>query len=165
MNIIKTITDWPIIIQGALGSALFWVILTLGQRVARRIFEKVEEDRVASTWFALAAHEATGEIGERSRFICIYAAIHYLLKALIVAVISFSLSDVINVFAVVGYFISAAFLFRALTWVPHTKSLGPTKARKLKFDEHTNLLFEKYGPKHGYKRTAPEQDQEKEPSQ
>ncbi|WP_219583707.1 hypothetical protein, partial [Vibrio parahaemolyticus] len=43
MNIIDTITAWPVIVQGALGSALFAITSFLGQKIVRFFFSKWEK--------------------------------------------------------------------------------------------------------------------------
>lgn len=39
-ELIEAIKAWPIIIQGALGSALFWLILVIGQRLTDTLAKK-----------------------------------------------------------------------------------------------------------------------------
>jgi hypothetical protein len=135
MDIVKTVTDWPVIVQGALGSALFWAILEIGQRIARRIAARLGSDRETANWFALAGHEASGEPGAKARFFCIYGAMHYFLKGLIVFVLSWAVSPLLDVFASVGYLIAAYFFFRALAFVPHTNTLGSIPERRRRFEE------------------------------
>jgi len=147
MNIIKVISDWPVIVQGALGAALFWLVLELGQRVIRKVSKKLGEDRQTANWFSLAGHYApVGELRNTGRFICLYGAMHYLLKALIVAVLAFAVSGFIAVFADVGYFICVYFLFRALAFVPHTSHHGQPEEAKKKFLESVKKIREKNSP-------------------
>jgi hypothetical protein len=134
MDIINTVTDWPVIIQGALGSAMFWAVLEVGQRLLKRAATRLSSDKKAANWWALSAHEARGELAQKARFMCIYAAIHYLLKAGVVTAISLAIGSAIEVFSSVGYLIAAYFLFRALAFVPHTTSWGSSEGRKRAFD-------------------------------
>jgi hypothetical protein len=39
-NLIKEILEWPIILQGALGSFLFWMLLSGGQKLTSFLVEK-----------------------------------------------------------------------------------------------------------------------------
>ncbi|MDQ8024174.1 MAG: hypothetical protein REI94_20205 [Moraxellaceae bacterium] len=135
MDIIKTITDWPVIVQGALGSALFWAFLEGGQRLVKKTAARVSSDQKSANSIALAAHEGTGSFREWSRFICIYAALHYILKASIVAILAMVIGTVIDAFSLVGYLIATYFLFRALAYVPHTTSWGSLDERKALFAE------------------------------
>jgi hypothetical protein len=36
-QIFEEILKWPIIVQGALGSALFWLLLTLGEKLFNKL--------------------------------------------------------------------------------------------------------------------------------
>jgi hypothetical protein len=135
MDIIKTITDWPVILQGAIGSALFWAVLEGGQRLANKVASRISHDRKTANNIALAALESTGSLLDWSRFMCIYAAFHYLLKASIVATLSVAMSTVIDVFSSVGYLIATYLLFRALAFVPHTMSWGTLEERKALFQK------------------------------
>lgn len=135
MDIIKTVTDWPVIVQGALGSALFWAVLEVGQRIAKKTASRVTSDRWAANTFALVALEAEGEFATFSRFLCVYATLHYLAKAAVVTVLSFAISPAVDVFASVGYLIAIYFLFRALAFVPHTTSWGSLEDRKERFKQ------------------------------
>ncbi|WP_141833759.1 hypothetical protein [Delftia sp. HK171] len=129
MEIITKITDWPVIIQGALGSALFWIIIELGQRVAKSTTARFSKDKQAGNAWALMAHEAKGPHALQAKFICMYAALHYLLKAGVVATLSFVIGNSIEIFSSVGFLISTYFLFRALSYVPHTTSWGTLEDR------------------------------------
>jgi hypothetical protein len=142
MDVVKTVTDWPVIVQGALGSALFWAILELGQLSIRKLAERVNHDKKTANWFALAAHEASGDSGARARFICLYGAMHYLLKGFVITVLSWAVSPLLDIFAAVGYLISAYFFFRALAFVPHTASLGPIAERKQRFKESITKILQ-----------------------
>ena len=133
MDIIKSVTDWPVIVQGALGSALFWAVLELGQRTAKRAATRLSADRKTGNNWALMAHEAKGSVAVEARFMCMYAALHYLLKAGVVAALSLALGSAIEVFSSVGFLISTYFLFRALSFVPHTTSWGSLEDRKNAF--------------------------------
>jgi hypothetical protein len=133
MDIIKTITDWPVIVQGALGSALFWAVLELGQRLVKRIAARLSADRKTGSNWALMAHEAEGLLAQDARFMCMYAALHYLLKAGVVSALSLALGSAIEVFSSVGFFIAMYFLFRALSYLPHTTSWGNLEDRKQAF--------------------------------
>lgn len=122
-----------------MGSGLFWVVLELGQRTAKRATNRFAQDKLAANAFALMALEGEGLPAEYSQFMCLYAALHYIVKAALIAVLSLALSSAVDVFASVGYLISTYFFFRALAFVPHTTSWGPLDARKKKYEQ---LLIE-----------------------
>jgi hypothetical protein len=140
MEIIKTVTDWPVIVQGALGSALFWAVLEIGQRAVKRASARLGKDLETANWFAMAAHDGTGSLRANAQFFCVYGALHYILKGFVVTALSLVVSPWIDVFATVGYLISAYFFFRALAFVPHTASLGPIHEREKRFAESLEKL-------------------------
>lgn len=155
MDILKTVTDWPVIVQGALGSALFWAILEIGQRSLRKFAERVGDDKKTANWFALAAHETLGEVGAQARFFCLYGAVHYIVKGLIITVLSCAVLPLLHIFAVVGYLIAAYFFFRALAFVPHTTSLGPIAERRQRFNESIANFKSRKDTEQGVAKKAP----------
>lgn len=117
--------DLPVIVQGALGSALFWLIFEVGQRLGLVISRKVFKDKKVAMWFSLAARASESHEYEiKYRQIAIYGGLHYLIKALILIVVSLLLAPINHVIAVVGYVSSVYFLFRALSFIPHTPRFG-----------------------------------------
>ena len=125
MDIFQQILEWPVIIQGALGSALFWVILFFGQKSTIFLSSKISEDKDVATYFCLTAKSAPSHEQKTRGFLCcIYGAIHYLIKALIIIVVSLFVLPINNVVPMVGFPISLYFLFRSLSYVQHFTSLG-----------------------------------------
>jgi hypothetical protein len=61
---------------------------------------------------------------------CLYSALHYVLKGLVITVLSLPVSPFLDIFAAPGYF-----FFRALAFVSHTASLGPIAERRQRFKE------------------------------
>lgn len=134
MNLISAITDWPVILQGVVGSAFFWLILEVGQRLVRKIGSKVGEDKETANLYALAAYEASSPaLVAEARFVCLYGAMHYALKALLVAAMSAFFAPFLDIFAAAGYLFSVYFLFRALSYVPRVRSMGNKAQRVERF--------------------------------
>jgi hypothetical protein len=132
MSIPEFIQSWPVIIQGALGSALFWLILVLGQKSVQFITSKLRKDKETAEFFALMAwsHKTHyPDSNTRAFFTCLYSAIHYLVKAIIIIIVAWLSSPLSQVFWIAGNIISIYFLFRALSSVPHLASLGDVDAR------------------------------------
>ena len=128
MEILNTILEWPIIVQGALGSALFWLILVAGQKLTALISSKIGEDKDVATTFCLLAKAGPTENSRLQGYLnTLYGGFHYFIKALIVVVISLLTSPINHIVAMVGYFISVYFLFRSLFYVQHFTALGTTK--------------------------------------
>jgi len=127
MDIFDQIMKWPVIVQGALGSGLFWLILLIGQKAMVHISSKVGTDRNVATYFSLMACAApTEELRARGYLTSLYGGFHYFLKGLIVIVIVIALliSPINYIVAIVGYLISLYFLFRSLSYVQHFASFG-----------------------------------------
>tara|TARA_R110001583_G_scaffold193639_1_gene362501 strand:- start:430 stop:894 length:465 start_codon:yes stop_codon:yes gene_type:complete len=125
MEFFEQIMKWPVIVQGALGSALFWLLLLIGQKATLYIFNIAGKDRSIATYFSLMAFAApTEELRARGHLTCLYAGFHYFLKGLIVIIIAFLISQINPVISIVGYMISLYFLFRALSYVQHFSSFG-----------------------------------------
>jgi hypothetical protein len=132
MAILEMVQDWPVIVQGALGSALFALVLFLGQSTTRFLTTRLRAEKETAEFFALVAWSNKRPYAERSTrgfFTCIYAALHFFLKAMIVLVLAWIVSPLNYVIAVVGYLISLYYLFRALSRVPHLSDLGNVDSR------------------------------------
>ena len=125
MDIFEEILKWPIIVQGALGSALFWLVLLLGQKSTNFLASKVSSDKQVATFFCHLAKSAPNQDQKvRGFFYCLYGAFHYFLKAFIVIVLALLISPYNHVASIAGYLISLYFLFRSLSYVQHFSSLG-----------------------------------------
>jgi len=123
MEIINKILEWPVIIQGIFGSFLFWAIFTLGEKAIQFSSVRFKADNDLGKSFAKNATKAYSlnayNLSNYNFFICIYAAIHYFLKFIIIVFISYLIQEFIPVIAYVGYFISFYFIFRSISYVPH----------------------------------------------
>ena len=136
MEVINEILKWPIIVQGALGSFLFWLLYTLGQRIFSFSNKKLKDEKELGSFFGRNARDQYYKKYYNGSnymfFICIYAAIHYFLKFVLTAFISFIIADLIPVFAYVGYIISIYFIFRVLSYVTHFSTFEKEDERKEK---------------------------------
>jgi hypothetical protein len=132
MSLSEWIQSWPVIVQGAIGSALFAFILFIGQVITRFAMTRLRSEKETAEFFALMAwsHKRPYiELSTRSFFSCIYAALHFFLKAMIVLVAAWILAPLSYIISIVGYLISVYYLFRALARVPHLSDLGDVDAR------------------------------------
>ena len=123
MDIINKILEWPVIVQGALGSFLFWILFTIGQKIILFTTKKLKEDKdLGSFWGRSARDDFYNKnyvFSNYSFFICIYGALHYFLKFVIVVFVSQIIIDFIPVFGYVGYIIGLYFIFRSISYVTH----------------------------------------------
>jgi hypothetical protein len=123
MEIINKILEWPVIVQGALGSFLFWLLFTISQKAFNFLNKKVRKEKELGSYFGRTARKQFREnnftLSSYSFFVCIYASIHYFLKFTLTVFISVIVLDFIPIFAYVGYLIAIYFIFRALSYVTH----------------------------------------------
>jgi hypothetical protein len=125
MNIVKTILQWPVIVQGALGSALFWLILVLGQTAIGLISRRAT--KFSTDW---RKKSLTREYIARRLFwdddrdvnilgfnLCIYHGLQFGFRGLVFVTLGFISGQVIPVFGIVGYLGALYFFLRAAWWV------------------------------------------------
>src|SRR6267378_8555562 len=104
MDIVKKILEWPIIVQGALGSAVFWLVLVLGQKIVG-VFSK-RAIKFSSDW---KTKSLTREYIARRLFwddelavlgfsMCIYHALQFGFRGLVFITLGFISSEFIPVF-------------------------------------------------------------------
>ncbi len=122
-EIINKILEWPVIIQGMVGSFLFWAVFTIGQKVVNLSTKKIKDDNKLGKYWGKSARDQFYNLNfsgsNYSFFICLYGAIHYFLKFIIVIFISFMIKDFVPVFAYVGNIIGLYFIFRSISYVTH----------------------------------------------
>ena len=125
MEIIGKILEWPIIVQGALGSALFWLVLFVGQKTINKISEKWNSDKETANYFAKSFHATEHETIRHLAFqSSMFGVLHYFIKSILIVVLSFIFGQFIPLFQTLGLIISLYFLFRALSYVPHFDSFS-----------------------------------------
>ena len=124
-NIIK---DWPVIVQGALGSALFWLALIVGKKVidfSKLLYSKHSESS-RRTWLTnrsgmimLVLNKETDEQSHMASLL-LYRASRYLFKALMWLVLGLLMQIVYPVIAVIGYLGCLFYLMEGFTIVGGT---------------------------------------------
>jgi hypothetical protein len=57
MEVVNEILKWPIIIQGALGSLLFWIIFVLGQKLFNLLDSKLRKEQKLGRSFGKIARD------------------------------------------------------------------------------------------------------------
>jgi hypothetical protein len=123
MEIINEILKWPVIVQGALGSFLFWILFTISQKTISLTTKKFKTEKDLGSFFGKYAKDKFTEEDYNSSnfsfFICIYGALHYLIKFILAAFVGFIVSNFIPVFGYVGFILALYFGFRAISYVTH----------------------------------------------
>ncbi|WP_444930958.1 hypothetical protein ACJJIF_04015 [Microbulbifer sp. SSSA002] len=127
-DILTIIIEWPLIIQGALGSGLFWLVLLLGQKItflsSRIISQRSEKNEIhylktlRDKYIGLKAHQdknipfanyvITGSI---------YKSLRSLYKGLIWLALGLCFGSVIPVLGVVGFMGCIYHMFKGLSVV------------------------------------------------
>lgn len=123
MEIINTILEWPVIVQGALGSLLFWISFEIVKKsvsVLNSILENynknLKKERLTHEYFQKEFNISDGAKVENVMF-CLYAAVHHIIKGIIIIIIGWVLSNIISLSEYLGYTIALFYFFRALTAV------------------------------------------------
>ncbi len=121
VEFLNEILEWPVIVQGALGSALFSLVFTTGQRVVSSISNKyakhsrkqrVSDLRIESLKYSII----TNKKNDRSSYFSglIYMAVGRMIRGLIWLVMGLMTESIIPVFGVIGFIGALYYLFQAL---------------------------------------------------
>ena len=134
MEIINKILEWPVIVQGILGSAFFWLIIHLGQKIttfftnrAKKFRDRIQEHNICHEyirrkWLLMPDYAPAG-FGY-----CIYYSIHFIVRGLILIILAQLFLRYIYVFSIVGYLGALFYFFRAAVWVTNLEdSLTPVE--------------------------------------
>ena len=136
MELINEILKWPMIVQGALGSLLFWVVFKIGELSIKTITSKLSKDHELGNFFALTWRATEYKDVNASAFSCaIYGALHYFIKGFLIYILALIVAPLNQVFNTVGLLISAYFLFRSISYIPHTSKFGSQKEAEKKLDK------------------------------
>jgi hypothetical protein len=135
--IIDRILQWPVIVQGALGSGLFWLILFIGQKAfavsSSRYITFSKKRRLNSLQAESIRYKAfIIEDKSISAFLLIgliYSAMHNLIESLICVFIGLLFHNFIPVFGVIGYLFALYYLFKAADNVRYTNSEIDNKSK------------------------------------
>jgi hypothetical protein len=136
-EVINTILAWPLIIQGALGSGLFWLVLLLGQKLTS-IFSQVISQRSVSNEIEYLKTQRDKYIGlkahydkniQAANYIAtgfIYKSLRSLFMGLIWLALGLSFGSIIPVLGVVGFFGCFYYMLKGLAVVQKVdKSTSP----------------------------------------
>ncbi|GAB2877541.1 hypothetical protein ACCI51_08305 [Microbulbifer echini] len=134
MDIVNQILSWPAIVQGAIGSGLFWLVLHLGQKITkisqsllgRHRHEVDMRDRII-----IAALESQ-DIKQISTVLSMgsFFGIHYIFKALIFVVLGLCIQNIIPTFGTIGYVGGLVYLFLGLRACPALESYSNKISKK-----------------------------------
>ena len=138
MELVRTVLDLPVIVQGALGSGLFWAVHLIGQRVLKRISHlRAESDKKRQD----ASLMALGSLFEEElakRQLLFQAIVHgtlsNIVSGLVFLVMGLIIDSLIPVFGFIGYFGALLYFFRALSFVPDYSRWDPA-IKKIEYEK------------------------------
>ena len=124
-QLIKAVSDWPVLVQGAIGSAIFWLVLLIGQKSASLIALKYSSgSKSRRKSFLLEQrlkyfYKTTTDIPARSAVFTAltYRAFRSFLKAEIWLILGLLGGMLVPSLSVIGYLGAIYYLFEALNTV------------------------------------------------
>jgi hypothetical protein len=143
-SIIDQILQWPIIVQGALGSALFWIILKIGDFAFRKSGSKIrgysKQHQLGVLRTEWVRYKALADGDANHLVVLLYSAMHDIVKALLSLCLAFVFQSIFPVFGYVGYAMAIYFLFLAGVSVRDTKGDCDPKAELKRIEEEIEKL-------------------------
>ena len=117
---INHILDWPVIAQSAAGSALFWLILIIGNKLTKygqELYSKISSHHKERLLLSrlMRVQSMSDDRQESSHYLTclIFGAFKYANKGLIFLTLGLVFQSVIPVFGVIGYVVAIYYFFMA----------------------------------------------------
>jgi hypothetical protein len=119
---LAAIQDWPVLLQGAVGSALFWLILILGQKITEWASERwSHQSRQAKYWklvnryLRLRGRQAGWDLDSAASVatLIMFVAFRPLMKAFMWLSLGLMFQSVAGVLGVIGFIGALYYLFFA----------------------------------------------------
>ena len=137
-KLVTAFSDWPIIVQGALGSALFWLILITGQKLTAASIsyfsKRSNNNRVRQLTLQRLKYRALMDKGNErtsSMIALVYVGVKSIVKALVWITLGLLFGSLLDIFGIVGFIGGLYYLFRAVdvfsaidTDVDHAKKVA-----------------------------------------
>lgn len=140
-ELIEAIKAWPVIVQGALGSALFWLVLLIGQKATVAATEAYSRHSKASriSWLTTAGIKYQGAIENNTDYAIglIYRSARDLYKGIMWLALGLSIQSLFDVSGIIGYAGCVYYLLKAYSVVA---PLDTTENLKEKLQEINNEL-------------------------
>lgn len=135
---VTAVSDWPVVLQGALGSALFATLLFGGQRATaalsgwmRSRSKLSRQEYLFELLLRLEAVSSTESVDTaKYAAVLVYRAMRHLMKALIWLTLGLAMGSVISVLGIVGFAGCLFYLFKSLNVLAPTE-LTPDVAQKV----------------------------------
>lgn len=106
-ELIEAIKAWPVIVQGALGSALFWLVLLIGQKAtvaATEAYSRHSKD-LRISWLTTAMIKYQGAIENRTdnAVMLLYRSARHLYKGIMWLALGLSIQSLLDVSGIIGF--------------------------------------------------------------
>lgn len=125
-DLINVIKDWPALVQGALGSGIFWLVLYIGQKFTSLISDKAQLHSTKKNkkylYNEILRHKAVRD-GNEFQSGAFYSSVLWfrasrnVINGLIWLTLGLIFGSIIGVFGIVGYLGCLYYLFTALNIV------------------------------------------------
>ena len=150
-ELITSILEWPLIIQGALGSSLFWLVLLIGQKLTNVSGQIISQRSVDNEirflknqrdkYVGLKAHHNKNvQVANYIATGFIYKSLRSLFKGLIWLALGLSFGSIIPVLGVVGFIGCLYHMFKGLAVVQEVDKSIPPADRIKEIDEKLEKL-------------------------
>lgn len=150
-ELINSILTWPLIVQGALGSGLFWLVLLVGQKLTTlsgQIISRRSVDNeinylknLRDKYIGLKAHHNKNiQVANYIATGFIYKSLRSLFKGLIWLALGLIFGSIIPVLGVVGFIGCLYHMFKGLAMVQEVDKSIPPAERIKEIDERLEQL-------------------------
>jgi small-conductance mechanosensitive channel len=120
-DLIEAVKAWPVIVQGALGSGLFWLILFIGQKFATSVAGKYSNasKKARLSWLVSEQAKCFANMAksheESARFatIILYRASRHVIRAVMWIALGLISSSIISALETIGFIGALYYLFKA----------------------------------------------------
>lgn len=147
-TLIKAVTDWPVLIQGMIGSALFWLVLVVGQRVVSVATAKYSSKSKARHRSFLMeqrlkyAYKLAKDNETRAAIFSglLYRASRNALRGCVWIALGLAASTILPVFGVVGFVGALFYFFEALNTVTAVPEMANAEDKVKQLTEEIESL-------------------------
>lgn len=147
-TLINTVKEWPVIIQGALGSGLFWIILLIGQKTviycSKKYSHKSKQDRISwltSGQFKYATVLADGHAAKAHCFaVIIYRSLRPFYRAAMWMTLGLITNSFIQPLGIVGFIGTLYYLFKAFEVVAPIEDIDDIEKATKRFNEFSEEI-------------------------
>ena len=124
-RLVNAVTDLPVIVQGALGSALFALVLYVGQKVLAAVIARLSQSskkrrkHTLLDELAILSAASADDMASETYYgvVVLFRTARYLVRGIIWLTLGLVFESTISVFGIIGYIGCLYYLFQALRLV------------------------------------------------